>query len=402
MLTDTGLATRDYATWTHGLKQRVGDKRLPLGGTLELTHRCNNRCRHCFNNRPQRDGRALSRELTTREACRILEDAAGMGCVWVLLTGGEILLRPDLLEIYDHARRAGLLITLFTNGTLVTPALAEHLDRHRPLAIEITLYGATPATHDLVTATPGSYDACLNGIRLLQERGLPLKLKSTVSTLNRHELAAMRRMAQDELGLPFRFDALLNPRCDGRPGPLGLRLDAEAVVALDLADLARAEALREFAETHRTPGNGTGKLYPCSGGAHSFAVDPYGRLRACAITPGEGFDLRTRGLREGWDSHLARLGGLKLDRDAKCRTCGLRALCGMCPANGELECGDPRRPVDFLCRVAHLRAQVFGIPIPPHGRCEYCPGGVRHEELRLAAARLKDGRAPHPLLTLIH
>ena len=205
----------------------------------------------------------------------------------------------------------------------------------------------------------------------------------------------MRRLAEDQLGLPFRLDALLNPRCDGRPGPLGLRLTAEAVVALDLAEPARAEALREFAASTRPAGTGTGTLYPCGGGAHSFAVDPYGRLRACAISPGAGFDLRAASFAEGWEQFLGELRALRLDRDAKCRACALRALCGMCPSNGELECGDPRRPVDFLCRVAHLRALVFDIPVPSHGRCEFCPGGAWHKDLKRSAAQLS-GALPTP------
>lgn len=53
----------------------------------------------------------------------------------------------------------------------------------------------------------------------------------------------------------------------------------------------------------------------------------------------------------------------------------------MCPAYGVLECGDAEEPVDFLCQVAHLRAHAFGIPIPPHGECEYCPGGAKHQEM---------------------
>jgi radical SAM protein with 4Fe4S-binding SPASM domain len=262
--------------------------------------------------------------------------------------------------------------------------------------VEITLYGATPETCERVTGTPGAFDACLRGIRLLRERGLPLKLKSTVSALNRHEVAAMRRLAEEELGLPFRFDALLNARCDGRPGPLGLRLSAEEAVALDLADPARTEALREFAAATR-PAAAVGDLYPCGGGAHSFAVDPYGGLRACAISPGEGFDLRAASFREGWEHFLARLRSLQLDADATCRSCALRALCGMCPANGELECGDARRPVDFLCRVAHLRALVLGIALPPHGDCALCPGGAQHEEMKFSAARLTAGRVAPPV-----
>ena len=149
------VQTLDYASWTMRLKRQVGDRRVPLGGTLELTHRCNNRCRHCFNNLRSDDAPALGRELSTREVARILDEAAALGCVWVLLTGGEILLRPDFTDIYDHARGLGLLVTLFTNGTLVTPELADHLDRHRPFSVEVTLYGATRETYERVTGDPG-------------------------------------------------------------------------------------------------------------------------------------------------------------------------------------------------------------------------------------------------------
>ena len=56
-------------------------------------------------------------------------------------------------------------------------------------------------------------------------------------------------------------------------------------------------------------------------------------------------------------------------------------MCGMCPANSELECREAEAPVDFLCEVAHLRAHVLGCSIAPHGDCEYCSGGSRYEDM---------------------
>jgi hypothetical protein len=47
-------------------------------------------------------------------------------------------------------------------------------------------------------------------------------------------------------------------------------------------------------------------------------------------------------------------------------------MCGICPANAELENHDAEEPVDFLCQVAHLRAKALGINVKPHGECEYC------------------------------
>jgi radical SAM protein with 4Fe4S-binding SPASM domain len=386
------VETLDYASWSLGLKQRAGGRRVPLAGTIELTRRCNNRCRHCYNNLPAADPRALADELRTDELIRIVDEATAAGCVWLLLTGGEIFLRPDFREIYTHAKQKGLLVTLFTNGTLMTQETAGLLASLRPFSIEITLYGATRETYERVTGTPGSFGRCLRGIGHLRDCGLPLKLKATVSTLNRHEIEDMRRLAENDLGLPFRFDALLNARCDGAHGPLDVRLTPEEVVQLDLADPDRAEALRHFARRRRGqgPGDNNGSsLYPCGGGAHSFAIDPCGRLRACAISTDEGFDLRTGSFQEGWGRFLARLRERRVDRETKCVACPLKELCGMCPANGELECGDPQQPVEFLCRVAHLRAYALGIAVAPHGACEYCPGGKSYEEMIEAVEGVK-------------
>jgi hypothetical protein len=77
----------------------------------------------------------------------------------------------------------------------------------------------------------------------------------------------------------------------------------------------------------------------------------------------------------------------------------MKAMCGMCPANGELENGDPEAPVDFLCQVAHLRAHALGVSVAEHGACEYCPGGEGHAALMAAfdgATAAAPDRGSHP------
>jgi len=92
---------------------------------------------------------------------------------------------------------------------------------------------------------------------------------------------------------------------------------------------------------------------------------------------------------EGWSYFLGGVRNKQVTRITKCTECQLKSVCGMCPANAELEGGDPEKPVEFLCHVAHLRALTFGWPIPPHGECEFCPGGARHEEIAATAARIE-------------
>ena len=171
--------------------------RLPLTGTIEVTRRCPLVCQHCYNNLPMGDVAARAQEMSLDEHRRLLDELSAAGCLWLLYTGGEIFARRDFLDIYTEARRRGFLITLFTNGTLISEGVADHLARFRPFAIEITLYGRTRETYERLTGVRGSFDRCLRGIHLLRERELPLALKTVAVTTNRHELAEMQAFADE-------------------------------------------------------------------------------------------------------------------------------------------------------------------------------------------------------------
>ena len=146
----------NYAAFSQRLHESVAGERIPICGSVEVTARCNLRCAHCFINLPANDRRAQAQELAGSEWRAFLDQIVDAGCLWLLLTGGEPFLRPDFLDIYTHAKKNGLLITLFTNGTLITEREADHLAEWRPFAIEITLYGRTQETYERVTGVPGS------------------------------------------------------------------------------------------------------------------------------------------------------------------------------------------------------------------------------------------------------
>ncbi len=378
------MQIQSYEDWNLGLHQRAVPQRIPLGGSIEVTRRCPHRCVHCYNNLPLTDEEARRNELTCKEHCRILDEITEAGCLWLLYTGGEIFARKDFLDIYAYAKQKGLFITLFTNGTLITPEIADFLVKWRPFAIEITLYGRTKETYEKITGIPGSYERCMRGIRLLMERGLPLKLKTVVLTLNKHEVWDMKRFAEEALGLEFTFDAMINPRIDCSLSPLEVRLTPLEVVELDLKDTKRAEEWKKFAKTlndYQNPPEHRDELYQCSAGVISFAIDPSGKLNLCAFSCGDAWDLRRGSFRQGWEVFILEERHKKIKKNTKCWACEIKAMCGMCPANGELENMNPEMPVDFLCQVAHLRAYALSLPVAPHGDCEYCEGGVRYKEL---------------------
>jgi radical SAM protein with 4Fe4S-binding SPASM domain len=173
--------------------------------------------------------------------------------------------------------------------------------------------------------------------------------------------------------------------------PLDFRLSPQEVVELDLKEPNRKNEWIKFCAHFKGPvpdSEKVSKLYTCGGSHNAFAVDAYGRLSTCVLWHGETYNLREGNFKEGWEEFLLSVSRKKATRKTKCLNCELRSMCGMCPANGVLECGDAEEPVDFLCQVAHLRAYAFGIPLPPHGECEYCPGGRKHGEMMDTVGRL--------------
>jgi MoaA/NifB/PqqE/SkfB family radical SAM enzyme len=385
---------QSYAEYSGALHKRLFAYRIPVSGAIEVTRRCPLECAHCYNNLPMGDQEARCRELTYEEHCRLLDEITEAGCLWLLYTGGEIFARKDFLDIYAYAKQKGLFITLFTNGTLITPKIADYLAEWRPFCIEITLYGRTRETYERLTGIPDSYERCMRGIRLLMERRLPLKLKTVGVTINKHEIWDMKRFAEDELGLEFKFDSMINARIDCSQSPLSVRLTPEEIVELDLQDPRRASEWRRLYEnTSRAVPSAkeSEQVYVCGGGVNSFAVDPEGKMTICVLSHRDTYDLRSGSFREGWEQFLYRVRHKKVTRVTKCAACGIKTMCNMCPAVGELEHGDPEEPVDSFCHVTHLRAHALDIPVPPHGDCAYCEGGTWYDEVVRSAAALKAG-----------
>lgn len=353
----TGIPELGYGEFSEWLHRRVGNQRIPIAGSFELTMRCNLRCEHCYIPVKRRASHTEP-ELSLEEAQRILDEITEAGCLWLLLTGGDPLLRRDFFEIYTYAKRKGLIVTLFTNGTLISRRVADCLAEWRPFSVEISLYGATQETYERVTGIPGSYARCRRGIDLLLERGLPLSLKTSVMTLNQHELGQMQTFAAG-LGVQFRFDPILNSALNGSARPAKLRLAPHEIVAIEKNNPDRARLWPEKFRTSQVVPISERKMYLCGAGRQGFHIDAAGRLCLCLTSRQPFYDLRQGSFQEGWEKFLPAAIERLYSDDFECLSCELRRVCAQCPALAELEHGEAEKRVEFLCQVTKLRREAF-------------------------------------------
>lgn len=251
-----------------------------LTALVELTYRCNLDCFYCYNDLSLR-GRPLSRG----QYYRLFEELAELQTLYLILSGGEPLAHPDFFLLGRRARELGFVIKVKSNGHALRGALARRLkDEVDPFLVEISLHGASPASHDRQTRVPGSFERLMANLPALGAMGLRVKLNCTLTAWNEHEVEAMYALA-DGLGLPLSIEPTVTPRDDGDCEPLAISASDEGIRRLFRLQFARAAGRREAGhpEPPRERGcEGEGNSpKQCGAGSSGIAVDPYGNVFPC-------------------------------------------------------------------------------------------------------------------------
>ena len=352
-MSDLRIKEVEYRDFSHLFHQKTGK---PVVGQMELTFRCGLNCVHCYSACYNND-ELTGEELTFSGITAILDQLSQEGCLWLSFTGGDPLMRDDFPDIYHYAKEKGFIITILTNGTSITPELADYLMEKPPLSIDITLNAVTPETYERISRIPGSFERCMEGIRLILDRNLPLKLKTKAITLNYHELNKIKEYVEG-LGMEFRLTYTVNTQLNGSTKPCSFRLSPEQV-----ADIDRFYQDGQDCQEGITPPNPLlikggeerlpDKLFRCAAGISSFHISPYGELLFCTYLRSPNFDLKKGSFREGFYTLMPGIRSAEYQTGSKCRNCEIFQFCHQCPAAAKLENGDPEKPIKYFCELAH-------------------------------------------------
>ena len=338
----------DGVQFMAGFRRRAIENRLPVNGAIAITHRCNLRCKMCYVN-----GGPDHRDLDTDFWLRTIDAIADAGCLYLLFTGGEPLLRSDFNQLYKHARQRGILVTVFTNGTLLTESHLELFREFPPLTVEVSLYGASPETYSAITGSGAAFEMTRANIIRLQESGCDVRLKTMLMQSTQADLAAMEAFAA-ELGLSFRFDPAIFSPLEGDSSPCDERVNAEDAARLEFEDPRRATEWKSFYDRFNKFMD-PDKLFTCGAGISTFHVDAAGSLQPCLAVDGVRYNLVDGSFPEGWQVISDMMAELTMPEASPCRGCEARLVCGYCAATVSLETGRPDRPNPYSCELGMAR-----------------------------------------------
>lgn len=341
--------------------------RIPLNGEFEITSRCNLNCIMCYTRKSSDNIEVMSKELSKDQILSIAKDARDAGMMYILLTGGEIFIRDDFKEIYEEIGELGLIISLFTNGTLITEEIADWLAQRPPRHVSITLYGASSEMYKKITGVEGGFNAAVRGIDLLLSRGIHVEVKTTWLKGNVHDYYKLYEIVK-ERGLLLRIVNYVFPSIDAEnSNPVGERLDpvklAEKEVEIesflteefDSKNEIDSISKEQILETKFKNNNleYINDAFDCGAGKSLFHVSSEGYVSPCTVlysikyhySEMDFISLMTEIYRECE----------KIKRFKFCDKCEYKEDCFPCPARRLIETGDVNGTPVYLCEHAKAR-----------------------------------------------
>jgi pyrroloquinoline quinone biosynthesis protein E len=333
----------------------------PFGLLAELTYRCPLHCPYCSNptELAPADG-----ELTTADWQRVLHEAAELGVLHVHFSGGEPLVRPDLAELVQAARAAGLYTNLLTSGVGLSPARAGELRAAGLDSVQVSFQANEEAVADALAGAP-AHQRKIEAARLVRALGWPLTMNVVLHRGNIDRVAALVTLAE-ELGAQ-RLE-LANTQYYGwafrnRAALLPSRAQAEAAAVVAAAAALRLRGRTEV--VYVLPDYLGERPKPCmhGWGQRHLTVNPVGDVLPCptaGVIPGLRFDnVRSRLLRWIWEASAAfnRFRGTAWMSEP-CRSCVLRELdFGGCRCQAALVTGDAAN-TDPACALSPHHAAL--------------------------------------------
>ena len=351
--------------------EKASYARIPVMCSFELLPVCNLSCKMCYVRKSMdfvRENGGLKDGDWWLELAR---EGVKQGLLYPLLTGGEPFLHPDFDRILAGMIDMGLQVSINTNGTMIDRKRAEFLSQHRPVRVNVTLYGGSAATYRRLCGSADAYDRVRRAVELLKEYGIPLKFNCSITPENVADLPAMIAYAKEQ-DCPIQVATYMFPplrRDESLVGQNDRLSPEEAGLASVTADhlqcepawfVAQAMRYRNFVPLEQEPwkmGTSGEEGMRCRAGLSSLWVDWQGKFSNCGMYPSAIAGLQGSTFAESWKRIVEDTAAVRYQ--AACFSCPNRSLCHPCIAMIYNECGSHSGRPEYLCRMHQSVAKHY-------------------------------------------
>lgn len=314
------------------------------------TRDCNLKCKHCYRDAGHKD----TRELTTEEGYKLLDEIARSGFKIMVFSGGEPLLRNDIYDLVAHAKKLGMRPVFGSNGTLITPEVARKLKEAGTLRMGISIHSSTPVHHDDLHQVAGSWDAAIQGVKNCIDAGLEVQLHTTVTDPNYDDVENITDLAI-ELGAVAHHVFFLVPTGRGKDLEgemlnavhyeklLHRIMDKQKQVAIEL----KPTCAPQFMRIAKMKGMDMRFTRGCLAGTSYCVITPNGDVNPCPYLPLRVGNVLETPFDEIWAKSPIFTEMRTMDWGGRCGTCDHKEICGGCRArayyatDGDLMAEDP-------------------------------------------------------------
>ncbi|MZP28848.1 putative heme d1 biosynthesis radical SAM protein NirJ2 [Heliobacterium undosum] len=299
------------------------------------TNQCNMFCDHCYRDA----GAKADQELNTQEGKQLLDEIAKAGFKIMIFSGGEPLMRPDIVELVAYATSKGLRSVFGTNGTLITRELARDLKKAGAMGMGISLDSLDKQKHDEFRRYPGAWDEAVRGMENCREEGLGFQIHTTVMDWNRHEVNALTDFAV-EIGAVGHHTFFLVPT--GRAVSIeeeSLKAEQYEEILTEIMEKQKTVDIElkptcapQFMRIAKEMGMDMRYARGCLAGTHYCIISPVGVVQPCAYLNISAGNVREMPFSEIWKTAPIFEELRTLKYEGGCGSCKYRYSCGGCRA----------------------------------------------------------------------
>lgn len=334
------------------LAQRALDHDVPLSVQLDVTYRCNERCVHCYLDHDDHG------EMTTAEIRNVLDELADAGVFFLTVSGGEVFMRRDFLDIIEYARSLMFCVKIKTNAFMIGAKEAERLRDLMVQDVQVSIYSHRPEVHDAITLLPGSLKRSIAGIRRLRSHGISVTVANVLMLQNLSDHDGVITLAK-ELGATYVIDPTITPMMDGDRSIIRLGLGVPQLRDV-FRDPGMVGDVDEFCAVATPKNDDHLEDLPCSAGHTACYISPYGDVFPCVQFPLPSGNVRRQRFMDIWrySGELNEVRSIKVRDLPVCSGCGHSSTCTRCPGLAYME-GNMRGPSSQDCEKSFART---GIP----------------------------------------